>query len=194
MASFPISNDGVVDLVHHPAPSILTVERASAARIYLETHFNQLLGPGPSARKVREQQFEAEMFNFARERGVPLTMAEVAAARGKFYRRETEYLRALRVTRAKGLRALMRARDSHSSSSVETGRPGSCGRSTEDYETIRVLGKGSFGVVRLVRDRAAPSRVYAMKVIRKSKMLQSSQEGHLWAERDLLVASEGSRW
>lgn len=33
-----------------------------------------------------------------------------------------------------------------------------------------------------------------MKVIRKSDMLRNSQEGHLRAERDFLVASEKSRW
>lgn len=36
--------------------------------------------------------------------------------------------------------------------------------------------------------------VYAMKVIRKAEMLCNSQEGHLRAERDFLVNSEGSRW
>jgi protein-serine/threonine kinase len=36
--------------------------------------------------------------------------------------------------------------------------------------------------------------VYAMKVIRKSDMLKNSQEGHLRAERDFLVNSEGSHW
>ncbi|KPI39435.1 Serine/threonine-protein kinase cbk1 [Cyphellophora attinorum] len=33
-----------------------------------------------------------------------------------------------------------------------------------------------------------------MKVIRKSDMLRNGQEGHLRAERDFLVAAEGSRW
>lgn len=33
-----------------------------------------------------------------------------------------------------------------------------------------------------------------MKVIRKSEMLRTSQEGHLRAERDFLVASANSRW
>ena len=37
-------------------------------------------------------------------------------------------------------------------------------------------------------------KIYAMKVIRKSDMLRNSQEGHLRAERDFLVAAEGSRW
>ncbi|KAH6882100.1 serine/threonine-protein kinase cbk1 [Alternaria rosae] len=95
-----------------------------------------------------------------------------------------------------------------------------------NYDIVRVLGKGSFGVVRLVReksdncgslrrsscsmgyldgsltpknDRPSPTirrqkQVFAMKVIRKSDMLRNSQEGHLRAERDFLVASENSRW
>jgi serine/threonine protein kinase len=62
-----------------------------------------------------------------------------------------------------------------------------------DYEPVKVLGKGSFGVVKLVRDYRR-GQVYAMKVIKKNKMLRTSQEGHLRAERDILVASEGSRW
>ncbi|KAH7371551.1 Serine/threonine-protein kinase-like protein cbk1 [Pyrenochaeta sp. MPI-SDFR-AT-0127] len=95
-----------------------------------------------------------------------------------------------------------------------------------NYDIVRILGKGSFGVVRLVREKSEhtgslreaehvieyvdgssipgcptplpPARnskqVFAMKVIRKSDMLRSSQEGHLRAERDFLVASENSRW
>ncbi|EOA83279.1 hypothetical protein ACJQWK_00278 [Exserohilum turcicum] len=95
-----------------------------------------------------------------------------------------------------------------------------------NYDIIRVLGKGSFGVVRLVREKSEncetlrgssssaryldgsltlqnetppvlnqrPKQLFAMKVIRKSDMLRNSQEGHLRAERDFLVASENSRW
>jgi serine/threonine protein kinase len=61
------------------------------------------------------------------------------------------------------------------------------------YETLKTLGKGSFGVVKLVRD-CRRGQLYAMKVINKTKTLRISQEGHLRAERDILVASEGSRW
>lgn len=95
-----------------------------------------------------------------------------------------------------------------------------------NYDIVRVLGKGSFGVVRLVREKSEHSgnlrgddcragsteissttsgnnppasirkvkQIFAMKVIRKSDMLRNSQEGHLRAERDFLVASENSRW
>lgn len=81
---------------------------------------------------------------------------------------------------------------------------------TTGFDDLRVLGKGSFGVVRLVSESAkafsesgtvpqqdgaiASKPLYAMKVIRKSKMLRTSQEAHLRAERDCLVAAEGARW
>lgn len=108
------------------------------------------------------------------------------------------------------------------------------GRS-RDLDTDNFIGKGSFGVVRLVKDKGmkrpelwkksvpqTPSgvgsrkasmitlardfsrrrrqnlpsnrEVYAMKVIRKADMLRNSQEGHLRAERNFLVAAEGSKW
>lgn len=99
------------------------------------------------------------------------------------------------------------------------------GAHISNYDIVRVLGKGSFGVVRLVREKSEHSsnlrghdcrlevvedgstvleksspparkvkQVFAMKVIRKSDMLRNSQEGHLRAERDFLVASENSQW
>ncbi|KAF2402524.1 kinase-like protein [Trichodelitschia bisporula] len=61
---------------------------------------------------------------------------------------------------------------------------------------VRVLGKGSFGVVRLVREKKGRGggEVFAMKVIRKTAMLRASQEGHLRAERDFLVQAAGAKW
>lgn len=166
------------------APSIATVERAAAAKIYLETYYNQHLASGPSPRQMRQQILETDLFNRARERGVPLSAAETQGVRARFCRREGAYLRESRVMKAKQLAMF--------------GGGGGSGRRAErcpvsEYETIKVLGKGSFGVVRLVRD-SRKRQVYAMKVIRKGKMLKTSQEGHLRAERDMLVASEGSRW
>ncbi|KAL0781081.1 hypothetical protein CaCOL14_002416 [Colletotrichum acutatum] len=67
------------------------------------------------------------------------------------------------------------------------------GSDLENLETLQILGKGSFGVVKLVWDRCR-RQVFAMKVIRKSDMIRSCQEGHLRAERDFLAASENSDW
>jgi serine/threonine protein kinase len=128
---------------------------------------------------MRQQILETDLFNRARERGMPLSAAETQAARALFWQRESEYLRELRTMKTKNLRML--------------GAPVSGRAQASDFETVKVLGKGSFGVVRLVRDYRR-GQVYAMKVIKKGKMLKTSQEGHLRAERDLLVASEGSRW
>lgn len=128
---------------------------------------------------MRQQMLETDLFNRARERGASLSAAETQAARARFLRRESEYLRDVRVMKAKNLRML--------------GVQGGDEYRARDYETVKVLGKGSFGVVRLVREYRR-GRVYAMKVIKKGKMLKTSQEGHLRAERDILVASEGSRW
>jgi len=122
-----------------------------------------------------------------------------------------------------------------------------------NYEIVKVIGKGAFGVVKLVRERDrrvaslhdprspgnrrqsldTPSdhtggpgennqlgdsnecrtlplkatahvhqltsgttqpKVYALKVMQKADMLIGGQEGHLRAERDFLVASQGSKW
>lgn len=135
---------------------------------------------------MRQQILETDLFNRARERGVPLSAAETQGVRARFCRRESAYLRESRVMKAKQL-----AMFGGGGGGGSGRRAGRC--QVSEYETIKVLGKGSFGVVRLVRD-SRKGQVYAMKVIRKGKMLKTSQEGHLRAERDMLVASEGSRW
>ncbi|GAP85959.2 putative AGC NDR protein kinase [Rosellinia necatrix] len=170
-----IQEKAVADL---PPPTILTVEKAAAAKIYLETYFNEKLNK-PSPRSLRRRYLESELYH-----GFGLSSAEKDMRRALFYQRETNHARETRVLAARSL-GVMR-----------------CERAelADDYEVIKILGKGSFGVVRLVRKKPRlgghqrDGHVYAMKVIRKSAMLRTSQEGHLRAERDFLVASEGSRW
>ncbi|KAI0600808.1 kinase-like domain-containing protein [Biscogniauxia sp. FL1348] len=160
------------------SPTILTVERAAAAKIFLETHFNELLSR-PSPRSIRRRYLEGELYH-----NEDLTPGEKELRRRMFYNRETAHLRETRVLKAKSIAAIHGRRNPL----------------VDNYEVLKILGKGSFGVVRLVRDKTRQddvqggNRVYAMKVIRKSTMLRTSQEGHLRAERDFLVASEGSRW
>lgn len=159
-------------------PTILTVENAAAAKIYFETHFNSMLNRG-AARDGRRRYMESQLF-FSPH----LDETQKHAIRTSFFHEETWHLRESRVLKWQSQSATRGSGDSPY---------------IQRYESLKVLGKGSFGVVRLVRERMisdyAPSaQVFAMKVIRKSDMLRSSQEGHLRAERDFLVASKGSDW
>ncbi|KAF2478298.1 kinase-like protein [Lindgomyces ingoldianus] len=183
-------------------PSIATVENAAAAKIYLESHFNVLLGTKITPRSMRRRNLERKLFALA------FSNEERHQNRQEWYRAESHHLRQTRALKSKTL-TRQKLKGVHIS----------------NYEMVRVLGKGSFGVVRLVREKSDPhghlsspdfermesldgyfgadskmtpnekrKEVYAMKVIRKSDMLRNSQEGHLRAERDFLVASENSRW
>lgn len=157
----------------HVQPTVLTVEKAAAAKIYLETYFHEKLNC-PNQRNMRTQLLESQLY-FSPH----LDNAQKNAVRRSYHAQETYHLREMRALRAQ-------------SQAAGGGRPG--GPYVENYEPVKVLGKGSFGVVRLVRKKEGLSKqVYAMKVIRKSDMLRSSQEGHLRAERDFLVSSEGSQ-
>lgn len=168
---------------------------------------------GSTPRSLRRKRFEQQMCD------VGMAHEDRVLARQQWLKVESDHMRQMRVLKA---------------SSIQ--RHHLKGINIAGYDTIRVLGKGSFGVVRLVSE-ASPktvgpcestgnqrdgectpletsaanlavngtarrnlppgkplSDVYAMKVIRKSEMLRACQEGHLRAERDFLVASEGSRW
>lgn len=164
------------------SPTILTVEKAAAAKIYLELYFNEHLNK-PNPRSFRRRHLEVELYHNNR-----LTPAEKDIQMQIFYKEETDHLRETRALKAK---SLVTTQGYHTTLA-------------DNYEVLKILGKGSFGVVRLVREKTETDtighslgrerRVYAMKVIRKSAMLRTSQEGHLRAERDFLVASEGSTW
>lgn len=202
------------------APSIVTVEATATAKIFFETHFNTILS-GVCPRSQRLRELEEQLYL------MPMSSEERYKARQGWIMHESEHLRQSRVLKTQ-------------STCLKRGK----GVSIAGYEVIKVLGKGSFGVVRLVKEkntsqetpassvddtRPSSSRtdlsnirantiealktavdgtrssrrkdlskikreVFAMKVIRKSDMLRNSQEGHLRAERDFLVASEKSRW
>ncbi|KAK4498546.1 hypothetical protein PRZ48_011204 [Zasmidium cellare] len=187
-------------------PSIATVENAAAAKCALETYHSILMEP-MTPRSIRRKKFEQRMGD------IGMAHEDRVKAREQWLKAESDHLRQMRVLKSTS----MMRRDMK-------------GISIAGYDTIRVLGKGSFGVVRLVTEHGPkpvengtktndatdskaksasnsectakrtisatqPLRdVYAMKVIRKSEMLRACQEGHLRAERDFLVASEGSRW
>lgn len=175
-------------------PTIVTVETTANAKIFFETHFNSILSGQATPRSLRRHELEVKLCSDT------LSTEDRHRERCLWAEQESEYLRQSRVLKSKSIHMT-----------------GSKGVSIAGYEVVRILGKGSFGVVRLVREKSdseqRPSpkgrtrkstssdesarrkqNVYAMKVIRKSDMLRNSQEGHLRAERDFLVASEKSRW
>jgi hypothetical protein len=182
-------------------PSIATVEAAAAAKTFLEIHFNNLLIEPISPRTLRRRRLEQDLSNHKADH------EERTTARRMWLASESDHLRQMRALKTSSI-----ARHSVK------------GISIAGYDVVRVLGKGSFGVVRLVTESGQPrsahkesaiagsidpanctvgralptgkplSDVFAMKVIRKSEMLRGCQEGHLRAERDFLVNAEGSRW
>lgn len=177
-------------------PTIATVETAAAAKSFLEMHFNALLFEQASPRTLRRHRLERDLCDLRVSHDVRVR------ARRQWLRAESDHLRQMRALKTSSI-------DRHSVKGI----------SIAGYDVVRVLGKGSFGIVRLVTERSQakqstrssldgadsvtnyklptgkpPADVFAMKVIRKSEMLRSCQEGHLRAERDFLVNAEGSRW
>ncbi|RVX66249.1 hypothetical protein B0A52_10176 [Exophiala mesophila] len=178
--------------------TIKTAETAASAKLFLETYFNSLFQAGPT-RSLRRQKLQAML------RDLGLSIDEEYKARKAWDREESKALRQARLL--KNTQVFARA----------TRGLTPCG-----FETVKVLGKGSFGVVRLIKTKCAKpesatvtfadhrtflprlnklrganksrTEVFAMKIIRKSDMIRNGQEGHLRAERDLLVAAEESTW
>jgi len=62
----------------------------------------------------------------------------------------------------------------------------------DDFRTIKVIGKGAFGEVRVVQ-KTDTGKIYAMKTLKKEEMLKKDQLAHVRAERDVLAESN-SAW
>jgi protein-serine/threonine kinase len=62
----------------------------------------------------------------------------------------------------------------------------------ENYSTVKIIGKGAFGEVKLVQKKS-DGKVYAMKSLIKTEMFKKDQLAHVRAERDILAESD-SPW
>ncbi|WWD19359.1 hypothetical protein CI109_103818 [Kwoniella shandongensis] len=62
----------------------------------------------------------------------------------------------------------------------------------EDFRTVKVIGKGAFGEVRLTQ-KVDTGKIYAMKTLKKNEMFKKDQLAHVRAERDVLAESN-SPW
>jgi serine/threonine protein kinase len=60
----------------------------------------------------------------------------------------------------------------------------------DDFELLKIVGKGAFGKVMLVRKKAGfnAGRIYAMKVLKKSEVIEKGQVEHTKAEQAILVS------
>ncbi|KAI8809279.1 kinase-like domain-containing protein [Cladochytrium replicatum] len=63
----------------------------------------------------------------------------------------------------------------------------------DDFTTVKVIGKGAFGEVRLAQ-KVDTGKIYAMKTLRKSEMVKKDQLAHVKAERDVLAESVNTPW
>ncbi|KAE8356496.1 hypothetical protein BDV28DRAFT_145196 [Aspergillus coremiiformis] len=210
-SSIPTTGRKLTPIEESPdvSPTVRTVEAVANAKVFFETYFRSIYSNIINPRLQRQQELEHYIHS------LPLTLEEKKRVWKNWVVQEQEYLRQCRVLKSRfpGV--------GHDETVSVAG-----------FEVLKVLGRGSFGVVRLVKEKSAnegygvshtarnlPSPeptnakatrggencrrramtgekkdVFAMKVIRKSAMIRNSQEGHLRAERDFLVASARSRW
>uniref|UniRef100_A0A3P8VZR4 Rho-associated protein kinase 1 n=1 Tax=Cynoglossus semilaevis TaxID=244447 RepID=A0A3P8VZR4_CYNSE len=61
----------------------------------------------------------------------------------------------------------------------------------EDYEVVKVIGRGAFGEVQLVRHKGT-KKVYAMKLLSKFEMIKRSDSAFFWEERDIMAFANSS--
>jgi serine/threonine protein kinase len=116
-------------------PSIRTVEAASVAKIYLELYFNSIF-QNKDSRQQRQLELERHIYAF------DLTAEEQLMTRHNWVLRENDHLRKYRVLKSN--RYCTRGEDTIT---------------VAGYKALKVLGKGSFGVVRLVRQVGSDSKM-----------------------------------
>lgn len=65
--------------------------------------------------------------------------------------------------------------------------------SPQNFTTLKVIGKGAFGEVKLVQ-RKTDGKIYALKSLIKTEMFKRDQLAHVRAERDILADSKDNPW
>ncbi|THY97399.1 kinase-like protein [Aureobasidium pullulans] len=179
---------------------IETIEDISCLKIYLETFFNERYIEPRSERSIRRQRLYDHLDQSS------LSVSEKEELICQWEQSESTHLRRLRTLK-----------------STSVVRHATKGTFNAGFQELRILGKGSFGQVKLVTDAEHflteepspcsldnapcttlvrrgsqdPRRMkdyYAMKVIRKAEQIRQCQEARLRGERDFLVKAEGSQW
>ena len=55
----------------------------------------------------------------------------------------------------------------------------------DDFTTLKVIGKGSYGTVLLV-EKKSDKKIYAMKILKKKAMIKRNQVNHIKTERKIM--------
>merc|ERR1719317_934547 len=79
--------------------------------------------------------------------------------------------------------------DEHNAKEKEYAKEGRKKYSMVDFHSIKTIGRGAFGEVRVVRKKD-DNQVYALKMMRKKEMVAKKQVNHIRAERNLLAAAD----
>lgn len=183
------------------APSLKTIETTSDVKIYLETHFNNIL-MNPNIRSTRRRAMECRL-----QESVS-TLCEKSYYREVWRRKESQYLRDIRTNKVtiadfeiikvigKGAFGCVQLAKMKERVAVQANYLYQL-KLDHDYNDIGIVSQlRQFNQPTQLRelDTSDTKQVFALKVIPKAEHLKNGQEGHLRAERDFLVASEGSRW
>ncbi|CAF0811170.1 unnamed protein product [Didymodactylos carnosus] len=109
----------------------------------------------------------------------------------QYEEREERYRRLEETMQAEGLsdQEKHEKRHLHAAKETEYLRLKRVKMGADDFEPLKVIGRGAFGEVRLVQKRDT-GHIYAMKILRKADMLQREQVAHVRAERDVLVEAD----
>merc|ERR1719400_326873 len=110
---------------------------------------------------------------------------EARIASSELFRVKSAYEESLRTDNISDLAKIERRR-LHAQKETEYLRMKRAKLGVDDFEPLKVIGKGAFGEVRLVQ-KIDNGHIYAMKVLRKSEMVEKEQVAHVRAERDILV-------
>jgi len=93
----------------------------------------------------------------------------------------TKKLKAMKLESKRKHQNLMRVREQKAKKKKKV--------TVEDFRTVKIIGRGAFGEVRVVMKKDNNS-VYAMKTMRKKDMIDKNQVEHIKAEREILSAAD----
>ena len=126
----PYEQEHALPIQSCPTPTITTVELTANAKIFFETYFNSLLSGQATSRSLRRNEL------IQRLASTLLSAEQHQQEMMNWASQETDYLRQHRVLKSR-----------------TNQMTGNRGVEIAGYEVVRILGKGSFGVVRLVREK-----------------------------------------